>query len=140
MKGGPIILIEDDIDDQDLFKEVVADLDLPNKLVIFNNTIKAFDYFKTTSEQPFIIFCDVNLPIQNGIEFKRNIDADPELRKKSIPFIFYSTSVHQDTINKVYTEMTVQGFFKKKEMYPEIRENIKLIFDYWMACKHPNTF
>ena len=139
MKDGPIILIEDDLDDQEIFRDCVKELILPNDLIIFDNCPEAFIYLKVTPEQPFIIFCDVNLPVQNGIEFKRHIDEDPELRRKSIPFIFYSTSVNQATVNEAYTKMTVQGFFQKKESYHEIKSNIKLIMDYWKTCKHPNT-
>ena len=139
MKEGPIILIEDDLDDQEIFRDVIKELNQPNDLIIFSNCPEGFKYLKVTSEQPFIIFCDVNLPVQNGIEFKKQIDEDPELRKKSIPFVFYSTSVNQATVNEAYTKMTVQGFFQKKESFQEIKANIKLILEYWKACKHPNT-
>lgn len=139
MKEGPIILIEDDLDDQEIFRDIVKELNTPNELIILDNCPEAFKYLKATTEQPFIIFCDVNLPVQSGIEFKKQIDNDPDLRKKSIPFIFYSTSVNQETVNEAYTKMTVQGFFRKKENFQEIKSNIKLILEYWKTCKHPNT-
>lgn len=139
MKDGPIILIEDDVDDQEIFRDIVAELKVANELIIFDNCPDGFKYLKATPEQPFVIFCDVNLPVQNGMEFKKQIDADPELRKKSIPFIFYSTTVTQEAVNEAYTKLTVQGFFKKKENFQDIKSNIKLIMDYWKECKHPNT-
>jgi response regulator RpfG family c-di-GMP phosphodiesterase len=139
MKEGPIILVEDDLDDQEIFRDIVKELKVPNELIIFDNCPKAFRYLKDTPDQPFIIFCDVNLPGQNGIEFKKQIDEDKELRRKSIPFVFYSTSINQETVNEAYTKMTVQGFFQKKENYQEIKSNINLILDYWKTCKHPNT-
>ena len=139
MKSGPIILVEDDADDKELMDEVIKDLGIPNKLIWFKNCDDAWNYLKTTSDKPFIIFSDVNLPGQNGIEFKRQIDADEELRKKSIPFVFYSTAVNQHIINEAYTKMTVQGFFQKSTGYDDMKRNFKLIMDYWKACKHPNT-
>jgi CheY-like chemotaxis protein len=138
-KSGPIVIIEDDIDDKDFFIEILNELAVPNKTVWFTRTEDAFQYLKSTAEQPFLIFSDVNLPKQNGIEFKRQLDGDAELRKKSIPFVFYSTSVAQKIVNEAYTKMTVQGFFQKANSYDEIKNNIKLIIDYWTACKHPNT-
>ena len=138
-KAGPIVIIEDDIDDKDLFMEILKELNVPNTAVWFTRTEDAFDYLKSTTDQPFLIFSDVNLPKQNGIEFKRQLDSDPELRKKSIPFIFYSTSVAQKIVNEAYTKMTVQGFFQKANSYEEIKNNIRLIIGYWTACKHPNT-
>lgn len=139
MKSGSIILIEDDIDDRDIFSDVLNDLKVKNALKWFDNCSDAFTYLKSMNEQPFIIFSDVNLPGLNGIEFKRKIDEDPELRKRSIPFIFYSTSVAQHIVNIAYTEMTVQGFFQKQSSYDDIKSSIKLILDYWQACRHPNT-
>ena len=138
-KSGPIIVLEDDADDKSIFEEILRDLEITNKLIWFTKTAETLEYLKTTSEQPFIIFSDINLPVQNGIDFKKELDNDEQLRKKSIPFVFYSTSVDQKTVNDAYTKMTVQGFFKKGNSYDEMKTDIKVIFDYWKTCKHPNT-
>lgn len=139
MKSGPIIIIEDDLDDKYFFEEIVREFNLSNELIWFSNCIDAWNFLKTTSESPFIIFSDVNLPKQNGIEFKRQIDADEQLRRTSIPFIFYSTSINQHAVNDAYTNMTVQGFFQKSYSFEETKKNLKIIFDYWNVCIHPNT-
>jgi CheY-like chemotaxis protein len=139
MKSGPVIILEDDIDDQELLESIFRELNVKNKLIWFTIPGEAFNYLKTTSDQPFIIFCDVNLPMETGINFKKRIDDDPYLRQKSIPFVFYSTSVDQKTVNEAYTKMTVQGFFQKGNSFEEIKKTIRLIIDYWMLCKHPNA-
>jgi CheY-like chemotaxis protein len=139
MKTGPIILIDDDRDDKDVFLDILNDLKVSNPIIWFQNCDDAFSYLKTTSEQPFIIFCDLNLPGISGIECKRQIDDNEELRKKSIPFVFCSTTADQKTVNEAYTKMTVQGFFKKKNTYSELKETIRLIVAYWEECKHPNS-
>src|SRR5688572_12264431 len=139
MKSGPIIIVEDDIDDKELLEDIFHDLKIPNKINWFRKSGEAFNYLKTTADQPFLIFSDVNLPVENGIEFKRRIDNDPQLREKSIPFVFYSTSADQKTVNTAYTEMTVQGFFQKESSYDEIKNCIELIIRYWQKCKHPNS-
>jgi CheY-like chemotaxis protein len=138
-KTGPIILIEDDPDDKAIFEDAIHELGVSNALRAFDSPIECFKYLKTTHEQPFLIFCDVNLPRQNGLDFKASIDGDPQLRRKSIPFIFYSTSVNQETVNRAYLQLTVQGFFKKANYYEEIKSMLKLIMDYWIICKHPNS-
>ena len=138
-KSGPIIVLEDDADDKSIFEEILQDLEITNKLIWFTKTAETLEYLKTTSEQPFIIFSDINLPVQNGIDFKKELDNDEQLRKKSIPFVFYSTSVDQKTVNDAYTKMTVQGFFQKKNTYNELKETIRLIVAYWEECKHPNS-
>jgi CheY-like chemotaxis protein len=139
MKTGPIILIEDDADDKDVFQDILKDLKITNVVMWFQNCDDAFSFLKSSSEQPFIIFCDVNLPGISGIECKRQIDENKELRKKSIPFVFCTTSADQKTVDDAYTKMTVQGFFKKKNTYDEFKKTISLIVAYWSECKHPNA-
>src|ERR1043165_7529210 len=117
MKSGPIILIDDDEDDKDIFLEILRELQIPNPVIWFQKCDEAFTYLIETTEQPFIIFCDLNLPGLSGIECKRRIDKDINLRKKSIPFVFFSTTTDQRTVNEAYTEMTVQGFFQKPSSY-----------------------
>lgn len=138
-KRGPILVIEDDEDDVQIFQDIISELEYPNKLIFLGTTDEGIRYLNETSESVFIIFCDINLPGKNGLEFKKGIDSDPYLRKKSIPFVFYSTSANQADINEAYTQMTVQGFFRKGNEYNEMKRLIKLILDYWAACKHPNT-
>lgn len=139
MVSGPIVLVDDDDDDQELIGEVLRELNITNKTVFFDRCEEALVYLKTSDDQPFIIICDVNLPGLSGIEFKRKIDHDPQLRRKSIPFVFYSTSAEKKLVDEVYTQLTVQGYFKKVNSYDEIKRIIRLVFEYWTVCKHPNS-
>lgn len=138
-KSGPIIIIEDDRDDKEIFEELTRDIGLTNELVWFIDPQEAFDYLKETSKAPFLIFSDINLPKISGLEFKKNIDDDPELRSKSIPFVFFSTTATKEDIAYAYKNLTVQGFFKKGNNYPEMKTLLSNIYTYWMNCKHPNT-
>jgi CheY-like chemotaxis protein len=134
----PIILIEDDQDDREMFRDLIAKLGIPNPLIFFDNAPEAFE-FLVGNGQPFLIFCDVNLPKQTGLEFKKVVDEHPELRKKSIPFIFCTTSIDSGAIARAYLDMTVQGYFKKAASMEEMRRTLKVIFEYWMLSVHPNS-
>lgn len=136
-KREPIIIVEDDIDDKEMLEHIIKELEIPNNILWFDNTDLAYEYLSTTKQKTFIIFCDINLPGKNGLEFKRQIDQDPILRKDSIPFIFLSTSARQHDINEAYTKMVVQGFFIKGSDYNQMKREIKVIFDYWYLSKHP---
>ena len=139
MKADPIILVEDDTDDKELLEMVLQDLEITNPLVWFSNCADAFEHMRATSQQPILILSDVNLPGMTGIEFKRQIDDHPELRQKCIPFVLYSTSVDKKTVEAAYTKMTVQGFFKKSSGYEDIKHTVRVIYDYWKICRHPNS-
>ena len=139
-KTGPIILIEDDADDQEIFKEAISQIGIKNELICFSTTFEALEFLNKMTGQPFLIFCDVNLPIQSGMDFKRQVDDDPELRRKSIPFLFYSTSVDKRSVTEAYTQMTIQGFFQKDFNYADIISRLRVIFEYWYGCEHPSNF
>jgi CheY-like chemotaxis protein len=135
--NGPIIIIEDDQDDQEIIKEALLDVGVNNDIIFFDNGFDALADLKQREEPPFFIICDVNLPKQDGIEFKRELDSHEDLRKKCIPFIFYTTYISQYAVNEAYSNLTVQGFFHKSETYTEFRELIRLIVQYWKLCRQP---
>lgn len=139
MNSGPIILIEDDVDDKDIVLEALKELGNTQEVKWFDNCADAWLYLKSTDEQAFVIICDINLPKQNGMEFKLQLDEDEDMRKKSIPLVLYSTSVDSHTVNDAYTKMTVQGFFQKENSFTEIKRTLEVILNYWERCKHPNT-
>jgi CheY-like chemotaxis protein len=135
---GPIIIIEDDREDQDILKEVFADMDLNNELLFFDNCEFAYQYLEETDERPFLILTDINLPGMSGIELRAKINANQLFFKKSIPFIFLTTAVQKYAVELAY-EMMVQGFFQKPGTIGEIRELMNRIIGYWNVCRHPNN-
>jgi CheY-like chemotaxis protein len=136
-KSGPIIIIEDDKDDQALLSEVFQELGYKNKIVFFGDGEEALDYLTDTSIEPFIIFSDINMPRLNGMELRQKVHENEDLRIKSIPYLFFSTSAEQQHVVDAYSK-SVQGFFVKPSSYPELKETIKTIVAYWNRCVSPN--
>jgi len=132
------VLLEDDPEDHDLFLAALNELGVHNPLIWFKTCEEAYRYLLTTEDQPFIIFSDINLPVQSGLDFKLSVDQDEKLRRKSIPFVFLSTNASQEEVNEAYTRMTVQGFFKKPSDYTRLKEELAVILAYWKQCRHPN--
>ena len=138
-RSGPFILIEDDPDDKAILDDIFKDLNVTNKIIWFTNGQPVIDYFKTTTDKPFIIICDVNLPGQNGLDIKRLLDKDFNVSIKTIPFIFYSTNANPEFVTEAFTKMNVQGFFVKPSNYEGIKKQVKAMLDYWAYCEHPNS-
>ncbi|MEO6406915.1 MAG: response regulator [Ferruginibacter sp.] len=136
-QSGPIIIIEDDLDDQEMLKEALNEVGVQNDIVFFDNGPDAMKHLIHSPQQPFFILCDVNLPKQDGIEFKKELDGNELMRNKSIPFIFYTTFISQYAVNEAYSKLTVQGFFDKSSNYTEFRELVRIIVQYWKLCRHP---
>lgn len=133
---GPIIIIEDDLEDQEIMQEIYKDLQLHNEIKFFKEGGAALQYLRSTREKPFIIISDVNLPGMSGIMLRDEILNDEKLKRKSIPFVFISTSDGQTVIDKVFQQQ-VQGYFQKQTSYDAIKKQFKMIFEYWSQSVHP---
>ena len=138
-KHGPIIIVDDDLEDHYIIQDAFQSFLVDKQLVFFDRAIFFLEFLRTTVEQPFIIFCDINMPGMNGIEMRNEIISDSQLRDKSIPFVFYSTAANPNQVKMAY-ELTVQGFFQKPASYSELTQMLRLIIDYWKVCRHPNDF
>lgn len=88
-KNGPIIIIEDDLDDQEVLTDVFKELNYSNELIFFADGQKALEYLTLTEVEPFIIFSDINLPKLNGMELREKVHENEDLRLKSIPYLFF---------------------------------------------------
>ncbi len=138
MNTGPIIIIEDDSDDQEIITMVLESLSIPNKAVFFNNGRDALQFLKSEDVHPFVILSDVNMPVMNGFELRMRIAEDQHLRKKSIPFVFYTTAANAGAVDTAY-DLTVQGFFIKPTDMEALTKMLMSILEYWKYCIHPNT-
>jgi CheY-like chemotaxis protein len=137
-KYGPIIIVEDDPEDCDILVEIFGSLQIQNEIKFFSNGHDVFQYLCTTTDKPLVIISDVNMPKMNGIELRAKINADDHLRQKSIPFVFFTTSVNPTAVKQAY-EMMVQGYFRKGTSLEEQRDIVRMIVEYWSTCKHPNS-
>src|SRR5215210_4071759 len=97
---GPVIIVEDDTDDKEILQEVFTSLGIKNELKFFGDGEEVLYYLKTTTDKPFIILTDVNLPKMRGTELQKRINEDESLRRKSIPFIFLTTSANPTAVRK----------------------------------------
>ncbi len=136
---GPIIIIEDDLNDLDVITAALKENQVKNELKSFTNAREALNYFLVTKDLPFLILCDIRIPGMNGLEFRKTVNENEFLRKKSIPFLFYTAAVSQQIINVAY-DLTVQGFFEKPDNFDELKSQLGCIISYWTKCLHPNNF
>ena len=139
MPNEPIVIIDDDTDDHFIFEEVCQKFKLGNELKFFTSATAALQYLRTTTDEPFIIFCDINMPQINGLELRGIIDKDERLRRKSIPFIFLTTAASRKQVNEAY-DLTVQGLFIKESNFDDTEKVLRLIIEYWQKCRHPKAY
>jgi CheY-like chemotaxis protein len=136
-KTGPILVIEDDLDDQDFLRIVFEELNFPNEVIYFVDGQLALDYLRETPLEPFIIISDINMPRLNGLALKEQIQNNEDLRFRCIPYLFFTTSANQAHVIDAYSK-SVQGFFVKPQSITVLKETISAIMEYWLRCESPN--
>jgi CheY-like chemotaxis protein len=138
-KDGPVVIIEDDLDDQDLLKEVFIALKYKNEIIFFADGEAALDFLNKTEVVPFLILSDINLPKVDGFELRNKIHTNEKLHLKCIPYLFFSTAANKKYVVDAYS-MSVQGFFLKPNNYDKWENRIRKIMEYWQECIAPNEF
>ncbi|MEO6903607.1 MAG: response regulator [Bacteroidia bacterium] len=135
--NGPVIIIEDDKDDQFFFEEVFKKLNYPNKLLFFSDPEEALAYLIKREVTPFLIMSDINMPKLSGFELRKRVQTDEALQTKCIPYLFFTTAADQKSVIDAYS-MSVQGFFVKQSSMVELEKTVSVIMEYWKRCFAPN--
>lgn len=123
-------MIEDDVDMHYLYRRVFHNLNIAERLKLFDNAKDALDFLHQSPSETQLIFSDINMPVIDGLELKKRINEDTSLRDYNIPFVFLSTSATEIDIRKS-SSLGIQGFFQKGETLDEIERTINLVLNYW---------
>lgn len=98
MKTNQWFLIDDDIDDQEIFCMALETIDNKIKCSIAENGHAALEKLnKETSFLPAYIFIDVNMPKMNGLECLKGIRKIERLNESHV--FMYSTSDDEKIVN-----------------------------------------
>ena len=86
-----IVLVDDDLDDAELFQEALEEVDSKLHFQHFDNAKAAFrEWTEPAVSLPDVIFLDLNLPQVSGWEILKFLRQTSHLT--SIPVIMYTTS------------------------------------------------
>lgn len=119
-----ILLIDDDEDDQDIFKEA-ASIVMPGiECVVAKDGEHGFISLESFSTLPDYIFLDVNMPKMDGKEFLKRLKAHPAFA--NIPVIIYTTSNHKSELGE-YFRMGASNFISKPSEFSLLITYLKSI-------------
>lgn len=96
-----ILLVDDDEDDRELFKDAVREAGVDVALFVRENAEGLMEELYNMREKfPDIIFLDLNMPKKNGYECLTEIKKSEKF--KNIPVVIYSTSYNLYEVDKCF--------------------------------------
>ena len=135
---GPIVIIDADDQSRQFYADVIKAIDVPNEIRFFEDGQQGLDYLYSTTEKPFMLLSEIELPGMSGLQMKEIIHKDPYLKEKAIPFIFISSNTSAEAIRAAH-QLNVQGYFEKPRDPAYVELLMVRIFEYWEMCKHINN-
>lgn len=128
-KDGPIVLIEDDPDDQEFFKEVLSAL-VTNEIKIFGDSTQVINYLLEEKCDPFLIISDISMPKMNGFELRDAMMSEPKIVSKKTPFLYFTGAWNEFASEEAF-KRSINGFFHKPNSLEKLSEVLSDVIDYW---------
>ena len=125
-----ILLGEDDIDDEELLREVFATADPTYSLVFVNNgknVVSTLGEMATKGNFPCLIILDYNIPTLNGAEVLQELKNDN--RFDNIPKIIWSTS-NSDTYKTHCLELGACEYLTKPSSMQALTETARYMLSF----------
>lgn len=119
------LIIDDDDDDIDLFREALREVDASVECWAEQNAQRALDTLQSgLSQMPTAIFLDVNMPVVTGWEVLQRLKIGE--RTREVPVIMYSTSSLKRDIEKA-REMGAMRFMIKPSLFSALKNELQSV-------------
>ena len=124
-KPRTFFIVDDDIEDQELFFEAVSEVDRSISCIPVSNCEEALAVLKSTkTDLPDMIFLDLNMPRLNGKQCLAELKRQGHL--KDIPVIIYSTSSEKRDIEET-TRLGAAHFLTKPNRFEDLCKAILFV-------------
>lgn len=131
-----ILLVEDDEVDVMTVKRAFTRANITNPLKVATNGLEALEILRKEELPPTrrLILLDVNMPKMNGIEFLRELRADPKLQTASV--VVLTTSNEERDRVEAY-KLNVAGYLLKPVTFLQFAEVMTTLNKYWALMEMP---
>ena len=117
-----ILLVDDDVDDQLLFLEVISSIDPEIICETAGNGEEALDKLRAPGPAPDLIFLDINMPRMGGRDCLQQIRTNRSL--KHFPVIVISTYI--TTQDELYFRNHNADFMVKPNVYDKLFDEVRV--------------
>jgi CheY-like chemotaxis protein len=135
-KALNMFLIEDDQVDVMNVRRAFEKNRIANPLFVASNGLEALEMLRSgvIPEERRIILLDLNMPRMNGLEFLREIRADPELHS-TVVIVLTTSNDERDKIEAY--NLNVAGYLLKPVTFFNFVETMAALNKYWALVELP---
>jgi len=125
-----ILLIDDDEVDVMTVKRAFARANISNPIFVATNGIEGLEMLRKEAipAKRRLVLLDINMPKMNGIEFLRELRADPELQHITVVALTTSNA-DRDRVDAY--KLNVAGYLLKPVTFQQFAEVMATINKYW---------
>ena len=137
MHEKPILLVEDNPDDEVLTLRAFKMNNMLNRVVVARDGVEALEYLFGTgvyagrdpSVHPQVILLDLKLPKVDGLEVLRQLRADP--RTRLVPVVVLTSSNEERDLVDSY-QLGVNSYIRKPVDFVQFVEAVRQLHLYWL--------
>jgi two-component system response regulator len=142
MTQKPILLVEDNKDDEMLTLRAFRKNHILNEVVVARDGVEALDYLfgtgahegRSLSVMPQVILLDLNLPRIGGFEVLRRLRQDERTTLLSV--VVLTSSKEDEDIVRSYS-LGASSYVRKPVDFAEFTEAIKTLGLFWLLLHEP---
>jgi CheY-like chemotaxis protein len=138
MHDKPILLVEDNPDDQALTRRALKKNNIMNEVVVAQDGVEALDYLfgtgahagRNTGLLPAIVLLDLKLPKVDGLEVLRKVRSDE--RTKVLPVVVLTSSKEEQDLVQSYS-LGANSYIRKPVDFGQFMEAVRQLGLYWLV-------
>ena len=142
MKSDPILLVEDNPDDEELTLRAFQKCNIANEIVVARDGVQALDYLFGTGKYagrdatrlPAVVLLDLKLPHLDGKEVLRRLRTDERTRLTHV-VILTSSREEQDVLAGY--GLGANSYICKPVDFDQFAHAVKQIGLYWLVLNEP---
>ena len=136
----PILLVEDNADDEELTLRALARSHVGNRVVVARDGAEALAFLLGTPEAPVLgalpalVLLDLKLPKIDGLEVLQRLRAAPRTRR--LPVVILTSSGEERDLIEAY-DRGANSYVRKPVDFVQFVEAVKQLGLFWLVVNQP---